>query len=357
MVTKLPFDISVICQVLGLNYGKFYRWIKHHILDYKEEKTQFKLHEHDLIKLSSNREKRVLVPILKPENMGEYMAIDEKHIGGQFYTVLTNATTCKVAMLCSSIQVSDLNSCLSKFGGKLKSIRYITRDLSPTFKKVANLNFPNAEHIADKFHVIRHAIDTVQSFRNRLKQEVLKQQREDQKSHEKHYKELKDKSFIGPKMNLPKSYKPEKLSNGETKTELLTRSRYLCSISEDKWNEYQHKRAVILFSTFPELQEVYDKISEFRNWYKSKPIQYEPFINEKNLWTWIYEVENSKINELENFAQLVINHENEILNYHKMGNKTNAIAESINAKINNANIKNNGARDTDFFNYRLGLIL
>jgi len=40
-----------------------------------------------------------------------------------------------------------------------------------------------------------------------------------------------------------------------------------------------------------------------------------------------------------------------------MGNKTNAIAESINAKINNANIKNNGARDTDFFNYRLGLIL
>lgn len=52
MVTKLPFDISVICQVLGLNYGKFYRWIKHHILDYKEEKTQFKLHEHDLIKLT-----------------------------------------------------------------------------------------------------------------------------------------------------------------------------------------------------------------------------------------------------------------------------------------------------------------
>ncbi len=84
------------------------------------------------------------------------------------------------------------------------------------------------------------------------------------------------------------------------------------------------------------------------------PIKY--FIT-KNLWTWIYEVENSKINELANFAQLVINHENEILNYHKMGNKTNAIAESINAKINNANIKNNGARDTDFFNYRLELIL
>jgi len=50
-------------------------------------------------------------------------------------------------------------------------------------------------------------------------------------------------------------------------------------------------------------------------------------------------VEKSEINELANFAHLVINHENEILNYHKMGNKTNAVAESINAKINNANIK------------------
>jgi transposase len=68
-------------------------------------------------------------------------------------------------------------------------------------------------------------------------------------------------------------------------------------------------------------------------------------------------LENSTINELANFANLVINHENEILNYHKMGYKTNAIAESINAKINNTNLKNKGARDIDYFNYRLKLIL
>jgi transposase len=357
LVSKLPFDISVICKVLGLNYGKFYRWIKHHILDFKEEQTQFKLHEHDIAKPGLNRDKRVLVPLLKPEHIGEHMAIDEKHIGGQFYTILTNAKTSKVAMLCSSIQVADLNFCLAKFTDNLKSIRYITRDLSPTFKKVANLNFPNAEHIADKFHVIRHAIDAVQTVRNRLKQEVLKQQREEQKKHDKNYNDKKNRCFIGPKMKLSKKYKPERLSNGETKTELLTRSRYLCSISEEKWNDFQRKRAVLLFKTFPELQKVYDKIMQFRNWYKVKPKEYEPFTNERDLWTWIYEVENSEINELANFANLVINHESEILNYHKMGNKTNTIAESINAKINNANLKNNGARDIDFFNYRLGLIL
>jgi hypothetical protein len=92
----------IICQVLGLNYGKFYRWIKHHILDFKEEQTQVKLHRHDIVRRGLNRDKRVLVPILKPEHIGELMAIDEKHIGGQFYTVLTNAKTSKVAMLCSA---------------------------------------------------------------------------------------------------------------------------------------------------------------------------------------------------------------------------------------------------------------
>jgi transposase len=130
-------------------------------------------------------------------------------------------------------------------------------------------------------------------------------------------------------MKLSKSYKPEKFSNGETKADFLTRSRYVCSISEDKWNDYQRKSTVLLFDTFPEIQDVYDKIMQFRNWYKAKPKQYEPFINERNLWTWIYEVENSPINELAKFNNLVINHENEIRNYLKMGNKTNAIAESI----------------------------
>ena len=103
-----------------------------------------------------------------------------------------------------------------------------------SFKKDANLNFPNAEHITDKSHIIRHAIDAVQIVRNRLKQEVLKQQREEQKKHDKNYSDMKNRCFIGPKMKLSKKYKHERLSNGETKTEFLTRSWYLCSISEEK---------------------------------------------------------------------------------------------------------------------------
>jgi hypothetical protein len=37
--------------------------------------------------------------------------------------------------------------------------------------------------------------------------------------------------------------------------------------------------------------------------------------------------------------------------------ETNAIAESVNAKIKEAIRKNNGSRDLDFFHFRLGMII
>lgn len=105
-------------------------------------------------------------------------------------------------MLCSSIQSNELNLCLNKLGDKLQQLKYMTLDLSPTFKKVTNINFPSAYHIADKFHMIRHAIDAFKNVRNRYKQEVLKGQREQLKIHNKNYKESKDKKLIVPKIKI-----------------------------------------------------------------------------------------------------------------------------------------------------------
>lgn len=342
---------------MGIAYGKFYRWLKECITSFRKQDTQEELHKHDLCLAGKNPDQKILVPILRSEHIGEFMAIDEKHINGKFHTVFSNAKTGKVALFCSTIQVHELTQCFNKFGSILNTVKYITRDLSPTFEKVCNVNFPNAIQIADKFHVIRHAIEAIQTLRLRLKQDALKKQKEEQLEHEKHYKDNKNKHFIGPKMDLPKSYQQYKIANGETLPELLTRSRYLCAISEDKWNSYQIARAKLLFHYFPELKEAYYKILEFRDWYKAKPSEYEPFLNEKILGNWLDEIEITSINELANFRNLVVNHENEIMNYHRHGNKTNAIAESINAKINDANRKNKGTRDIDYFNYRLGFII
>jgi len=38
------------------------------------------------------------------------MAIDEKHINGQFYNVLSNAITGKAALLCSTIRANELKN-------------------------------------------------------------------------------------------------------------------------------------------------------------------------------------------------------------------------------------------------------
>lgn len=357
MVYKHPFDISVVSSVLGLPYNKFYRWFKECLTDFQTDKGQESLHQHDFEVYSSTGLKTILVPIFRPEHIDEFLSIDEKHINGQFYTIITNAKTGKVILLCSTIRSSELKICLNKFGDLLNKVCFVTLDLSPTFEKVVKENFPQAIQIADKFHVIKNGIEAVQAIRIRLKQTELKSQREAQSVHEKNHKESKNKSLIGPKMLVSKAYKPERLSNGETAPELLSRSRYLINVSQDKWNVYQQNRANLLFEKFPELKDAYQSIIEFREWYKQKPIEFEPFTNEKQLGNWIDQNENEASIEIKNFRNLVINHEERILNYHRHGNKTNAIAESVNAKIKEAIRQNKGSRDIDFFHFRIAIMI
>jgi transposase len=171
------------------------------------------------------------------------------------------------------------------------------------------------------------------------------------------YKESKDSKLIGPKMRVSKTYHSQKLSNGEIKPELLSRSRYLMIIDPQKWNEHQVKRANLLFENFLEIKQAVDQINYFRAWYKPKTAEFEPFENERMLGNWIDQVENSRTNEMKNFRNLVLNHEQRIINYHRHGNKTNAMAESVNAKIKDAIRKNNGSRDLDFFHFRLSMII
>lgn len=358
MVYKCPFDISVICIVLGLPYNKFYRWFKECLTDFKTEKGQIELHQHDFQTQMGSGYKTVFVPLLRPEHFDVHMAIDEKHINGEFYTVLTNAKTGKVALLCSTIKTTELKTCLDKFDSSLLAkVKFMTLDLSATFEKVVSENFPNAVQIADKFHVIKNGIEYLQAIRIRLKQEELKKQREQQTIHNKNYKESKNKSLIGPKMKISKAYKPKRLSNGETLPEILTRSRYLMVINPDKWNEYQVRRAQLLFENFPQLKQAMQAINDFREWYKPKAKHFEPFENERILGNWMDELENNPNSEMKNFRDLVANHEKRIMNYHRYGNKTNAIAESVNAKIKEATRRNKGSRDLDFFHYRIAIII
>ncbi len=343
---------------MGLPYAKFYSWIKRSLIDFSTQENRLKLHEHDLVSSCNGLDKTVFVPIFRPELIDQHMAIDEKHINGQFYTVLSNAKTGKTAVLCSTIRPRELKLIFQKFGSSvLNKVKFITLDMAASFELVATENFPNAIQIVDKFHVIKNGIEGLQAIRICLKQEALKQQREEYQLYQKSYQEFKNSKFIGPKLMLKKKYTPIRLTNGETLPELLSRSRYLCIISPEKWTEWQQKRAEILFQIYPDLRSAFAAIKTFRQWYVAKDETFEPFENEKTLGNWIDQQEINPYQEIINFAHLVSNHEQRILNYHKTGHKTNAIAESINAKIMSSIRSNNGARDIDFFHTRLAMII
>jgi len=357
MVSKYPFELKVISYVLGVSYNTFYKWYKLHLSDFKKPETQDKLHQYDIKNTGTSRQETILVPLVKPEHIGEQMAIDEKHIDGQFYTILTNGKTGKVAMMASTVNSTEIGQCLNYFGDKLKQVSTITRDLSPTYEKVATSHFSNATQVADKYHIVQQAIESIQELRIRHKQEALSIQRKEEKEHRESYKKYKQSGSISTGNEKPrKKYTPKRLENGETRPEFLSRCNYLLYKKSHQWTERQRKRAELLFKHYPEIERAYEYILAFRNWY-DPAINKSNFMNKENqLWNWIYDVETCKIDELLNFRNTVENNADYILNYYKKY-ATNAIAESTNARIQGYIRDNKGTRDIDFFHYRLGLVL
>ena len=71
-------------------------------------------------------------------------------------------------------------------------------------------------------------------------------------------------------------YKEERLKNGETPLEILSRSRYLLYKYPDQWTPGQCIRANALFSFYPEIKVSYNLCCQFRDWL-SKKILGNPF--------------------------------------------------------------------------------
>jgi len=306
------------------------RWYKDILSDYTKE--QDSLHEYDtkdkqVIDRKTNDEKVVHVPILKPGNFGERMAIDDKGIGGEGYTIISNKETGKIAALMSTTKSKIINEILGNVDQPIRDkVKSVSRDLAEGYKNVSNNSFPKAYHVADKFHIIQAANDAVQDVRVKNRKEVLRKIRE---------KEID---------------KRQKFENGETLKELLARGRYQLFKFKKQWTETQEKRAEILFKEFPEIKKVYSQITRFRNIYKIK-------IGNKDkarisLKKWYRQSIQLNIEELNNFVCLVKNHEEEVLNYFDEG-ETNAYAESLNSRIQSFVNSNCGTRDIDFFHFRL----
>jgi transposase len=298
--------------------------------------------------------RKVFVPIFKPENMGENLAIDEKNIGDEVYTILSNKDTGKAITVIEGLKQKMLEKILSHLSqGKRFQVKTISKDLARNFDWIARTMFPNAQRIADKFHIIKLALEALQAVRTRYRQEVLKAERHRREGHKADQALLREeakkegrKHKTQPLSSLPP------LANGDTRLELLARGRGLLFKYQSEWTVSQAERAKILFALFPEIQKVYNLIESFRGFYNRTPGEGSRDEAQKTLKEWFKKVGGSDIDEIQNFASTVDHHENEILNYFDDGH-TNAFAESLNAKIQRFLINNYGIKNKDFFFFRL----
>lgn len=358
MIEKKPISFSVIGRILGLEGKKIYRWYKDVLSGYTDEKEGVKLHEYDLPKGTVDPKTGEIsvipVPIFKPENFGEDMAIDDKNIGGEGYTIFSNKRTGKIAVLAQTTKASLLAEILQKVSVKIRyAVKTISKDLAENYDWIARTMFLNAIRIDDKFHVLKLGFEALQDVRVRFRQEVLTEERKkrvEKKASEKKRKaecEMKNVKYEKPKevKSTSKMYE-----NGDTKKELLARSRYLLFQFEGKWSESQKERAAILFREFPEIQKAYRLMCHFRYFYQVKIG--DTVSARKKLLEWYAEVDENEIEEMLNFASTIASHENTILNYFETG-QTNAFAESLNSQIQRFVQSNSGTNDRDFFHFRL----
>jgi len=352
---KVRTNTTPIAKALCVEPQKLWRWYRDTLSGFLEPDVQQKLHQYNIKHREKGVEKEIRVPILKPENIGPNMAIDEKQIGEDMHTVLSNRDTGKIAMLAQTLKAKELGQLTAFFDGKGFEVKTVTRDLSNSYDWFCRTAFPNAGHVADKFHIIKSLLDACQDVRVRYRQEILRDKRlkhEQHKEQEEQRKlqcELEGKRFVKKKFK----YKEKKTENGETPMELLARSRFLLFKYENQWTDNQNQRAQTLFKLYPEIEQAYILSCQFREWYRKENIGKDTTLINLELNNWYREVEKIEVDEIQNFKSLVERNESIIKRYFEKGH-TNAIAENINGKIKRFIMINQGTRDREFFYFRLG---
>ena len=277
--------------------------------------------------------------ILFPENMGPRLSLDETSLSnGELYTVLTNkdakgrkgAIVAMVEGTTSEKVIWVLNKLPKKSRDRVCEI---TLDMASSMNLIAKRCFINAEQVIDRFYVQKLAFDALQEIRIAHRWEAINEETNDIENAKADKVE----------------YVPEVLKNGDTKKQLLFRSRYLLFKSPDKWSESQKKRARILFKLYPDIKEAFSLVHSLRCIYNQK---HPKNVAIAKLALWFNRVTDSGFKSFNSISATVYSHYDKILNYFN-NRSTNASAESFNAKIKAFRATQRGVRDINFFLYRL----
>lgn len=131
--------------------------------------------------------------------------------------------------------------------------------------------------------------------------------------------------------------------------QLLVRSRFLLFKPRHKWSESQIRRAKILFSNYPDLEQAYELSHQLYLIYSrniSAPVAMTYLARLFN------QIELADISSFQVLKETIERHYQNIINFFNH-RSTNAAAESFNAKIKDFRRQFRGVSDVSFFLYRL----
>ena len=178
--------------------------------------------------------------LLFPDNIGRQLAIDESSLSnGELYTFVTNreAHTREQSLVAvvAGTKAEDVIAVLQRIGEERRNaVEEVTLDLSDSMRKIVRTAFPKASRVIDRFHIQKLACDAVQELRIKHRWDAIQQAND----------EMEEARLGG------KAYAPHRYPNGDTRKELLSRSRYLLFKSADKWTDRQKQRAAVLFNEY-----------------------------------------------------------------------------------------------------------
>ena len=96
---------------------------------------------------------------------------------------------------------------------KREMVKEVTMDLSDSMRKIVRMSFPNATRVIDRFHVQKLALEAVQEIRIKNRWAAIDA----------------DNAARADAKAKGEEYNPHTYDNGDTRRELLARSRYLGS--------------------------------------------------------------------------------------------------------------------------------
>ena len=141
---------------------------------------------------------------------------------GELYTILTNkAAKGRKGSIVAIVEGTDSEEVIRVLDrlpeSRLDAVQEVTLDMSESMRKIIRHCFPKASRVFDRFHVQRLALDALREMRISHRWDAINEET-DAKENAK---------FEGGKYVV--------FENGDTRKQLLARSRYLLFKSSEKW--------------------------------------------------------------------------------------------------------------------------